>query len=153
MGQSFEEDYAKKLSLKEEFLHKVREDEIKLRQRSRCKWLKEGDKNTKFFHGMASATPIVVNNEVRLEKNEDIIKHIQDYFLALYSKEWDRHSLNNLPFEVSGKKSQGSTIQMIVSPKQPRPSIQQKSSYTGRIVEILTIMVAILKIATLRFKI
>lgn len=29
LGQLFEEDYAKKLSLKEEFLHKVREDEIK----------------------------------------------------------------------------------------------------------------------------
>lgn len=29
LGKLFEEDIAKKLSLKEEFLHKVREDEIK----------------------------------------------------------------------------------------------------------------------------
>lgn len=43
-----------KLNLKEEFHIKVSENEIKWRQRSRCRWLKEGDKSTKFFLGIAS---------------------------------------------------------------------------------------------------
>lgn len=55
VGQLCEEEVSNRLSLKEEFLRKVREEEIKWRQRSRCKWLKKGHGNTKFFHGMAAA--------------------------------------------------------------------------------------------------
>ena len=49
-----EEEGKIKLNLKEEFHIKIREEEIKWRQRSRCRWLKEGDKNTKFFLGIVS---------------------------------------------------------------------------------------------------
>lgn len=41
--------------MKEELLRKVKEDEIKWKQGPHCEWLKEGDKNSKFFYEMVSA--------------------------------------------------------------------------------------------------
>ena len=62
-------------------------------QRSRCKWLKEGYKNTRFFHGMASLRKIInrisslTDGDRRLDWKEEIIKHIEEYFTNLYSED------------------------------------------------------------------
>lgn len=49
VGQLMPAEMSRRLSLKEDFVRKVREEEIKWKQRSRCKWLNDGDKNTQFF--------------------------------------------------------------------------------------------------------
>lgn len=95
----------RRLALKDKFRRKVREEEIRWKQRSRCQWLNFGDKNTKFFHGVASSrsrinrTCSLVDGEVKLVNRDDIINHITDFFRSLYSRdEWDRPLLDNLNF-------------------------------------------------------
>eukprot|EP00268_Persea_americana_P047198 TRINITY_DN49018_c0_g1_i1.p1 TRINITY_DN49018_c0_g1~~TRINITY_DN49018_c0_g1_i1.p1 ORF type:complete len:119 (+),score=17.63 TRINITY_DN49018_c0_g1_i1:243-599(+) len=91
------EEGKKRQSLIEEFHKKLREEEIRWRQRARCNWLKEGDKNTRFFHGLASSRrrtnriSSIMEGQNRLEKKKEIIKHITDYFASLYTNEgWER---------------------------------------------------------------
>lgn len=87
------------------FERKVKGEEMKWKQRSRIQWLKAGDKNTKFFYGMAFARlrgnkiSYLIEGSSRLEDRESITKHILEYFLSLYAKEdWDKPSLQNLHF-------------------------------------------------------
>eukprot|EP00268_Persea_americana_P025519 TRINITY_DN24876_c0_g1_i1.p1 TRINITY_DN24876_c0_g1~~TRINITY_DN24876_c0_g1_i1.p1 ORF type:complete len:195 (+),score=47.76 TRINITY_DN24876_c0_g1_i1:421-1005(+) len=104
------EEEKKRLHLREEFHRKPREEEIRWKQRLRCNWLKQGDKNTKFFQGMASSRrrvnriSSIMDGEKRLEKKDEIINHVKDYFYSLYADEgWERSSLENLAFEVIGE--------------------------------------------------
>ena len=90
--------------MKEEFPKRLRE-EIRWRQRLRCNWLKEGDKNTKFFLGLVTSRTnkisIMMDGQKRLGKKEGIIKHIEEYFSSLYADEgWGRPSLDNLAFDA-----------------------------------------------------
>eukprot|EP00253_Pinus_taeda_P006641 PITA_06641 len=63
------------------------QEEILWRQKSRIRWLKEGEKNTKFFHQstiqrrMHNNIAFINNSQGnRLEKHEDIEKEFKDYF-------------------------------------------------------------------------
>lgn len=102
----------KRALLKEEFQRKVKEEEIKWRHRSRCRWLKEGDKNTRFFHGLTSTRrrgnriSSLLDKEKWLDTQEESIDHIKDYFNSLYAKEeWTRPKLDILNFDKIDEKA------------------------------------------------
>lgn len=101
------EEVDRRSALKVQFATKVREEEIKWKQRSRVRWLKVGDKNSKFFHGMLSARQrinkidFLLERENKIEDRESITTHVIDFFRSLYTKEdWDRPVLDYLQFET-----------------------------------------------------
>lgn len=64
---------------------------------------------TQFFQGVASSRKRInrifslVDWERRLESKEEIVKHNEEYFVSLYSKDlWERSSLDNLEFGKIG---------------------------------------------------
>lgn len=72
----------------------------------------KGDKNTKFFHRVASTRMranrinFLMEGDSKLEDRDNIIKHAIDFFVDLYSKEdWSRPALNNLDFVTIGTNS------------------------------------------------
>lgn len=75
------------------------------KHRSRVRWPKEEERNTKFFHGIASARirrnriSTLWDGNVRLVNKEDIINHTSAYYRSLYTKEdRDMPTLDNHDF-------------------------------------------------------
>ncbi|WMV41830.1 hypothetical protein MTR67_035215 [Solanum verrucosum] len=87
-----EEESAKKVDLTLELEGLIKNEEVAWRQKSRALWLKEGDRNTKFFHKVANAhkrfnyiDQLMVQGELT-EESTRIESAIIDFYQKLYSE-------------------------------------------------------------------
>lgn len=89
-------------------------EEIRWRQKSRAQWLKEGDRNTKFFHKMESIhknanqiSNLWIEGQL-IEERGDIKEGIVGFYSKLYSDSGDwRPSLDGAFFKLLGVKDRG----------------------------------------------
>ena len=94
-----EEDMARRRQAREDLDKYTLMEEIKWRQRSRINWLKAGDRNTKFFHCMATAkkrrnglSHLMVDGNMVSDKGE-----ICDIVIAFYDKLYSSSSGSSRP--------------------------------------------------------
>ena len=78
--------------LENQISNMLMDEEIYWKQRSRAEWLKEGDRNTKFFHAKASARRrknkiwgVEDNNGQWLKDQEDIDRKFNEFFQDLFT--------------------------------------------------------------------
>jgi hypothetical protein len=101
-----EEEKARRKALAADLEASLLQEEISWRQKSRVRWLKEGDKCTKFFHQVASANrrnnsiESLMVNGLSTSDPACIGEHVVSYYESLFSEplSW-RPRLDNLEFD------------------------------------------------------
>jgi hypothetical protein len=88
-------------------------EEVMWRQRARVQWLKEGDKNTKFFHQKASnrkkkncITRLVKDDGTVCDNSPALEQHAKEFFVDLYQAEaviGIEEVLSHVPCKVTGE--------------------------------------------------
>lgn len=102
------DDVARKEAARQDYVRISCLEEVSFRQRSRCLWLKDGDRNTKFFHQVANAhrqmnliSRMRVNGR-ELVNEEEIKGGIVDFYQNLFlsqEREW-RPGLEGVHFDM-----------------------------------------------------
>ncbi|XP_077226202.1 uncharacterized protein LOC143859364 [Tasmannia lanceolata] len=79
--------------VKEEHKGLLLHEEITWRQKSRVRWLKEGDKNSAYFHALASARrrknriEYLEDNGIKVSGKDEVTNVILNFYTSLYSSE------------------------------------------------------------------